>query len=84
MATDLRLPKLEGLVAELHPLLRCGDINEQHIVGVHKNSLVADDKLLETTLLVSHHINIRIGDIQLVLPLHEEVVIHRIELVETY
>ena len=82
MPTDLRLPQLEGLVPELHPLLRRGNVDEKDVVDVHEDGLVADDEFFELVLLVSHHIDVCVGDVQLVLPLHEEVVVHGIELVE--
>lgn len=79
---DLGLPKLEGLVPEEWPRVFTRDINDINVVSVDIDGLVTDDQLLELFGWVSHHCNVGIGDVQLVLVLQEELVLDRIVLLE--
>ena len=65
-------------MSELHPLFGGGDVVEQHVVGVHEDGLVTYNKLFVPQLLIPHHVDVGVRYVQLVLPLHEEVVVGRI------
>ena len=73
--SDLTLPKLEALVSEQGGLsLVLGDVHHGHIVGVDVNGFVTDNQLFVLLLLVSvsQHKDVRVSEIELVLPLGQE------------
>lgn len=78
----MRLPQLERLMSVKWHRLYSRDVNDKYIVSILIDCLVTNYELLKLLLFVPHNGNICIGDIQLRLIFHEEVVFFRVQLVE--
>ena len=66
----------------LHRVL-LGYIHTYNIICVYIDGLVTDNDLFDALLLVSKHIDVWIADVQLVLPLDEELGVLRVVLVHS-
>lgn len=88
---DLRFPELEALVSEndgLSLLLTTptvfGNIHDHQVVGVNIDGLETDDDFLCPSFCVSEHMNVSVPNIQLVLPLNEELSFNWVVNLELY
>ena len=73
-ALALAFPKLETLMSEYHRWLACNDrnIHDHRGVCIHENSLVSDDQLFDTCLVVLEYLDVAVPNVKLVLPFYQE------------